>query len=96
MTALRVAVAGLGNAAVNLHLPALASLPRATVVGGCDPSEATRLAAGKQFALPVFATLGELLHSTSPDVVIVCAPPKLHKTICLEALAAGRTQPFKG
>ncbi len=89
MTALRVAVAGLGNAAVNLHLPALDSIPHAQVVSGCDPNESTRLAAGKQFAFPVFATLAEVLSSTSPDVVIVCAPPKSHKAICLEALAAG-------
>lgn len=89
MTALRVAVAGLGNAAVNLHLPALVSIPHAQVVGGCDPSESTRLAAGKQFSFPVFATLAEVLSSTAPDVVIVCAPPKAHKAICLEALAAG-------
>jgi predicted dehydrogenase len=89
MTALRVAVAGLGNAAVNLHLPGLGSIPHAKVVGGCDPSEATRLAAGKQFGFPVFATLAEVLHSTTPDVVIVCAPPKAHRAICLEAFAAG-------
>lgn len=89
MNALRVAVAGLGNAAVNLHLPALAAIPHAQLVGGCDPSEATRLDAGKRFAFPVFATLGEVLSSTRPDVVIVCAPPKAHKAICLEALAAG-------
>lgn len=89
MTALRVAVAGLGNAAVNLHLPALASIAHAQVVGGCDPSESTRLAAGKQFAFPVFATLAEVLRATTPDVVIVSAPPKAHKAICLEALAAG-------
>jgi len=89
MTALRVAVAGLGNAAVNLHLPGLGSIPHAQVVGGCDPSEATRLAAGKRFGFPVFATLAEVLHSTTPDVVIVCAPPKAHRAICLEAFAAG-------
>lgn len=89
MTALRVAVAGLGNAAVNLHLPALASIAHARVVGGCDPSETIRLAAGKRFAIPVFATLGEVLASTEPDVVIVCAPPRAHHAICLEAFAAG-------
>jgi predicted dehydrogenase len=37
----------------------------------------------------VFATLAEVLHSTTPDVVIVCAPPKAHRAICLEAFAAG-------
>jgi len=89
MNALRIAVAGLGNAAVNLHLPALASIPHARLVGGCDPSEPTRLAAGKRFAFPVFATLHEALSSTTPDVVIVCAPPKWHKAVCLEALAGG-------
>lgn len=89
MPALRVAVAGLGNAAVNLHLPALAAIPHAQLVGGCDPSESTRLAAGKRFAFPVFATLGEVLSSTRPEAVIICAPPRAHRALCLEALAAG-------
>lgn len=89
MPALRVAVAGLGNAAVNLHLPALAAIPHAQLVGGCDPDQATRLAAGRRFAFPVFATLGEVLSSTRPEVVIVCVPPRAHRQVCLEALAAG-------
>lgn len=89
MPALRVAVAGLGNAAVNLHLPALAAIPHAQLVGGCDPSESTRLAAGKRFAFPVFATLGEVLSSTRPEAAIICAPPRAHRALCLEALAAG-------
>lgn len=89
MTAQRVAVAGLGNAAVNLHLPALASISQARLVGGCDPSEAQRAAVGVKYAFPTFATLGELVAATRPEVVIVCAPPKAHKAICLEALGSG-------
>ena len=89
MCALRVAVAGLGNAAVNLHLPALATVAGAELVGGCDPAEAQRTTAAARFKLPVFATLGELLAATHPDVVIVCAPPKAHRAICLEAFAGG-------
>ncbi|GMV10329.1 MAG: oxidoreductase [Gemmatimonadota bacterium] len=72
-----------------MHLPALAAIPHAQLVGGCDPSESTRLAAGKRFAFPVFATLGEVLSSTRPEAVIICAPPRAHRALCLEALAAG-------
>ncbi|MEO7965825.1 MAG: Gfo/Idh/MocA family oxidoreductase [Gemmatimonadaceae bacterium] len=89
MTALRVAVAGLGNAAVNLHLPGLSNMAIAHVVAGCDPSEAQRTAAAARFNFPTFATLTEMLAVTSPDVVIICAPPKAHKAIALEAFAAG-------
>ncbi|MEO6444850.1 MAG: Gfo/Idh/MocA family oxidoreductase [Gemmatimonadaceae bacterium] len=89
MTAQRVAVAGLGNAAINLHLPALASLSQANVVGGCDPSDAQRSAAGARFSFPTYATLAELLTQGRPEVVIVCAPPKAHHAICLEAFRGG-------
>jgi predicted dehydrogenase len=89
MTALRVAVAGLGNAAMNLHLPALAGLAHANVVGGCDPSEVQRAKAAEKSRIATFPSLGELLTATTPDVVIVCAPPRAHHAICLEALGAG-------
>ncbi len=89
MTALRVAVAGLGNAAVNLHLPGLMNMPVAHVVAGSDPSEAQRVAAAQRFKFPTFPTLTEMLQVTTPDVVIVCAPPKAHKQIALESFAAG-------
>ena len=86
MTQVRVAVAGLGNAAMNLHLPALATVAQATLVGGCDPSESARSSAAAKYAMRTFATLGELMAAVSPDVVIVCAPPRFHHAACLEAL----------
>lgn len=89
MTALRVAVAGLGNAALNLHLPALAAIPHATVVGGCDPSEKARETAASRFSLPLFATMEEMLGVTTPHVVIVASPPRAHRGGVLEAFAAG-------
>jgi predicted dehydrogenase len=85
---MRIVVAGLGNAAVNLHLPALKSLATATVVGGCDPDEAMRARATTTFGIPTTPGLAELLRESSPDVVVVCAPPRTHKALVLEALAA--------
>ena len=85
----RVVVAGLGNAATNLHLPALALIEGARVVGGCDPSEARRSEASTRFGIPVFATLEEALRTSSPDVVIVCTPPEMHLALCMQAFAAG-------
>jgi scyllo-inositol 2-dehydrogenase (NADP+) len=86
MTAFRVALAGLGNAALTLHLPGLAATPRATVVGGCDPSDERRAQARARFNVVGFPTLEELIAHTSPQVVVVCAPPAAHRPLVETAL----------
>jgi predicted dehydrogenase len=86
----RVAVAGLGNAAVNLHLPALKTLSSVTVVGGCDPNEESRTKAAARFGLATATpTLTALLEQSKPDVVVVSAPPRAHRGLVIEALQAG-------
>ena len=47
----RIAIAGLGAAARDIHLPAYAGLP-VQVVGGCDPA-----GAGRDLPFPVFASV---------------------------------------
>lgn len=89
MTALRVAVAGLGNAAVNLHLPALAGLSDATIAGGCDPVASQRESASARFGFPAFADIDTMLRETKPDVVIISTPPATHVELCLAAFAGG-------
>jgi predicted dehydrogenase len=89
MSSIRVALAGLGNAATNLHLPALASIPGVTLAGGCDPTEARRTEAAQRWRMPAFADAEELLHQTNPDVLIVCTPPESHLAVALRAFAAG-------
>jgi len=79
----RIAIAGLGAAARDIHLPAYAGLPL-QVVGGCDPS-----AAGRTFPFPVFATAAEMLDKTRPDILTVAAPPDQHLALVEQGLAAG-------
>ena len=84
MTAVRrIAIAGLGAAARDIHLPAYAGLPL-QVVGGCDPA-----AAGRSFPFPVFDNTAEMLDRTRPDILTVAAPPDQHLALVEAGLRAG-------
>jgi predicted dehydrogenase len=85
----RVGIVGLGNAALTLHLPALAGVEGVTLVGGCDPDDERRANAEDGYGFPVFEQLSELLSILTPEVVVVCTPPELHAAHCVEALEAG-------
>ncbi|HZM51083.1 MAG TPA: Gfo/Idh/MocA family oxidoreductase [Vicinamibacteria bacterium] len=82
-TVRRIAIAGLGAAARDIHLPAYAGLP-VQVVGGCDPA-----APGRDFPFPVFASVAEMLEKTRPDILTVAAPPEEHFALVAQGLAAG-------
>jgi predicted dehydrogenase len=86
---MRVAIVGLGFAGSELHLPALAALSEATVVGGCDLDEARRGRVAERWSIPVFRTVAELLSTTSPEVLVVATPPEHHAQCCLDGLRAG-------
>jgi len=79
----RIAIAGLGAAARDIHLPAYAGLPL-EVVGGCDPAPY-----GGRLPFPVFASLAEMLDRTRPDILTVAAPPDQHLALVEQGLAAG-------
>lgn len=89
MNPIRIAVAGLGEAGHDLHLPALSTLPDIEVVGLADPSEHMRSRAADRSAAPVFGDVGEMLAATTPDVVIVATPPHTHLELGRMALEAG-------
>lgn len=86
---MRVAIIGLGDAGYNLHLPALAGLTIAEVVGGCDLDSGRRERAAARWKIPVFAQVDELLDAARPEVVIVATPPDSHADCCLRAFRAG-------
>ena len=86
---LRVAIIGLGEAGSGLHLPALARMPTAHVVGGCDRDGKARDRVAARWRIPVFADPDTMLAETLADVVIVATPPASHAEQCLRALACG-------
>lgn len=86
---MRVALVGLGNAGFTLHLPALAGIPDATVVGACDVDASRRDRAVKRWRVPVFDDFDNMLQTSQPDVVIVGTPPDSHAHYCIRAFSAG-------
>jgi len=80
----RIAIAGLGASARQIHLPAYNSLPALEVVGGCDP-----LARAADFPFPVFASVSEMLEKTRPDILAVVTPPDSHFDLVSRGLQAG-------
>ena len=85
----RVAVIGLGNAGHTLHLPALAGMTSATVVGAVDPDASRRERAASAWKVPVFAEFDEMLREAKPNVVVIGTPPDSHFDYCLRSFAAG-------
>ncbi|MBA2246219.1 MAG: Gfo/Idh/MocA family oxidoreductase [Gemmatimonadetes bacterium] len=86
---MRTALIGLGNAGHTLHLPALAGIPTATVVGACDLDPERRARSAKRWKVPVFAEFDAMLDAARPEVVIVATPPDTHADYCLRSLGAG-------
>lgn len=89
MSHFRVAVVGLGNAGSTLHLPALAGIPCAGVVGACDLDAGRRTRAAERWKVPVFADFDDMLSQTRPDVVIIGTPPDTHADYCRRSLDVG-------
>lgn len=85
----RVAMIGLGNAGYTLHLPALAGITSATVVGAVDQDESRRERAASVYKIPVFADFNEMVRDTKPNVIVIGTPPDRHYEYCLRSFAAG-------
>lgn len=87
MEPLKIAIVGLGQAAQNIHLPALRALSKQfTIVAGCDPDESARA------TLPgakVYTDTEELTRAGGIDAVSICSPPSAHCEQTCAALSAG-------
>jgi predicted dehydrogenase len=80
----KIAIAGLGAAARQIHLPAIARLSDLKIVGAIDPA-----ASAAAFPFPLFRTLDELLDRMAPEIVVVATPPGSHFELTRQALLAG-------
>jgi predicted dehydrogenase len=79
---LRVAIAGLGAAALRGHLPALRRLEcesRVKLVAGADPNASRRAAVAAALpGVPIFALAREMLADAPSDVLVIAAEPRAH------------------
>ncbi len=86
---MRIALAGIGAAASNGHLPALLWLEsegRVKVVGACDPDEHRRVAARRLFPrIPTFASASEMLQSVNSELTVIAAHPAVHADLATDA-----------
>jgi predicted dehydrogenase len=80
----KVAIAGLGAAAKQIHLPAVAKLRGLDLVGGFDPASGN-----PRFPFPLFSTAEEMLDKARPDILIVATPPAAHFELARMGLQAG-------
>lgn len=87
--AMQVGVIGLGEAGLGIHLPALATIPGAVVVGACDQDPDRRARAAARWKVPVFDTVTTLLRDTRPGTVIVATPPATHAALAVQCMTAG-------
>jgi len=89
MSSSRIAVIGLGEAGYEMHLPAIARMRNARVVGACDVDAARRARAASRFKVPVFGDLESMLVEANPEVLIIATPPASHAELCLRAIESG-------
>ena len=84
MTALRLAIVGLGKVARDQHVPAIAATDGVTLAAIASRSASLP-------DLPHFTTLEELLRDGPPiDAVALCTPPQVRRAQAATALAAGK------
>ena len=84
----------LGMATPHTHLSAIANIPEATVVGGCDIVENARDRFLERWesvwpGVAVFDDYQAMFADTKPDVVCVATPDNVHLPVVLAALDAG-------
>ena len=81
MNKYRVAIAGLGSAAKNIHIPALRKIPQVRIIGAFDPRQEIN-------DFPQFKTLEQLMEA-QPDIVVIATPPDAHAPVAVAALKSG-------
>jgi predicted dehydrogenase len=86
---LRVGLVGVGSHAYRNILPALHYLP-VTLAALCDVDEAlARRTADEYDGPPVFTEAGRMYSEVPLDAVLICAGPRQHPDLAVQALSAG-------
>jgi D-galactose 1-dehydrogenase len=84
VTAIQLAIVGLGKIARTQHVPAIAATPGIELAAVADPNATLE-------GVPHFATLDELLtQKPEIDAVAFCTPPQMRGALAARAIAAGK------
>jgi phthalate 4,5-cis-dihydrodiol dehydrogenase len=89
MMKIRFGICGLGFAGSVLMAPDLKAHPNVQIVAACDPNEDVRTRFGKDYQIPTFATLGEMIRSGTLDAVYIASPHQFHCENVVEASEHG-------
>jgi predicted dehydrogenase len=84
---LRIGIIGAGGVARSIHLPGFRLYPGVEITAACDPDRRAARALGIS---QTFERVDDLLACRDVDAVVVATPNHLHRTIALDALAAGK------
>lgn len=84
----RIGIIGMGRMGVT-HSCILKTDPRVEVTCLADTSRLVRNVFQKHLGIRPYKSFHELLNAETPDAVIVCTPPHLHRAVTEEALEAG-------
>jgi predicted dehydrogenase len=87
---LRLAVAGLGSAALRGHVPAIQRSPGLRVVAAADHDQKRRAVFGGVLSgVPVFDRVETMLDAVKCDALLVTASPEAHASLVAAALERG-------
>lgn len=91
MKKVRIAIIGCGSIANSAHIPAYMKNPKAEIVCFCDIIRERAEKAVKQYGIGRAVTdYHELLNDPEIDAVSVCTPNKVHSTISIDFMRAGK------
>lgn len=80
---MKVAVIGCGSMGT-VHAHNYAKLPQVELVGVCDINEKSATALAERTGTRPFFTLESMIAEVNPDVISVCLPTPMHKSIVLQ------------
>lgn len=86
----RVALIGYGWFAELLAESIFRHVVELELVAVCDLREERRLEASRRLGVPAYETVGELLHQSACEAVVVLTPHDTHRSVVEQAVAAGR------
>lgn len=86
---IKFGICGLGFAGSVLMAPAMKAHPDAEIVAACDPNEEVRNAFGREYGIPTYASLQEMIAGSEMAAVYIASPHQYHCEQVLEACEHG-------